>query len=133
VMVGHGLLVDCEVMVHLLVVEGVRRLLRRWGRRIVWIEEAIRRPIRPWRWCLERRRGWWKLVLEGAEVLLATVKAARAEGHGVRVPGLIHTGARVGSERALGGCAASTCLGLEVVGVSGRSCDWSAVGDAVPS
>ena len=29
--------------------------------------------------------------------------------------------------------AVSTCLSLEVVGVGGGSCDWSAVGDAVLS
>jgi hypothetical protein len=135
VVVCHGLLVSCEVMVHLLAVEHVRRLLgRRRGRRKVRVEEAIRWPV--WsRWCLERRRGRGrrKLVLEGAKALLATIKAARAEGHGIRIPRITHTGACGSSERRLGGGAVSTWLGLEVVGVSGRSCDWSAVGDAVPS
>ena len=86
VVVCHGLLVNCEVMV--LVAEHVRRLLgRRRRRRKVLVEEAIRRPVWSWWWSLELRRGWWwKLVLEGAKALLATVKAARAEGHRIRIP-----------------------------------------------
>lgn len=143
VVVCQRLLIACELSLRLLVVEHVRELLGRrgrWGRRRKFlVEEAIGWPVWCWRpswwWRLEgRRRGRWKLlVLEGAEILLATVEAARAEGQRIWVEEFAHAGAFGGSELALGDCAVSTCLGLLVVGVSGRSCDWSAVGDAVPS
>jgi hypothetical protein len=135
VVVCQRLLIPCKCLMCLLIVEHGRRLLgRRWRRRKVLIEKAIWWPEWPWRprWCL-KRRGRWKLVLEGAEILLATVLAAGAKDHRIRIPGVAHTGACGGSERPLVRVAVSTCLGLGVVGVSGRSCDWSAVGDAVPS
>lgn len=75
-----------------------------------------------------------KLVLKGAEILLSAVKAAGLERQCIGIPGFAHSGAGgVGIERVLGESAMSTCGGLAVGDVSGRSCDWSAVGDAVPS
>jgi hypothetical protein len=134
-MVRQRLVVGCIVVVCLRVAEHVRKWRRwRWQRRRkvvvpwgVWWSE--------WSWGLRRGRRWRaKLVLKGAPILLSTVEAGGLERQGIRVPRIAHAGAcGAACERVLGGNAISTRGGLGVGDVSGRGCDWSAVGDAVPS